>query len=266
MNRGELRAALRARRRADARDPGAGARDDGGVQRAEPRSHRTPSVPARPGVRAVRPRDGLPGRADVEMTGPSCASAPSRPRRVPPESRRPRWRSGSTAHRSRAAGRVRHDVRAVLHHRVGIGGNEAQTDALTHCFLEHGGTVLTNSTVESIAIERGRATGVVLFRALHPGARVDARIAVLSNAGVPETLRLVGEPSLAAADARLAAKMRHWKMGLRGSHVTSWLLDRRLSWGSAPHDPLVDDADLYIRDHRHTQGRDADARQPRRQP
>jgi len=131
---------------------------------------------------------------------------------------------------------------------IGLGGNEALTDALTHCFLEQGGTVLTSSTVESIVLERGRATGVVLSeRSLHPGARIDARLAVLSNAGVPETLRLVGEPALVEADARLAAKMRHWKMGLRGSHVTSWLLDRRLSWGSAPHDPLVDESILLYR-------------------
>ena len=57
----------------------------------------------------------------------------------------------------------------------------------------------------------------------------------------------MGEPALVDADARLAAKMRHWKMGLRGSHVTSWLLDRRVSWGSARHDPLVDEAILLYR-------------------
>jgi phytoene dehydrogenase-like protein len=131
---------------------------------------------------------------------------------------------------------------------IGLGGNEALTDALTHCFLSHGGTIWTNSTVESIEIEDGRATGVVLGeRSLHPGARVGARTAVLSNAGVPETLRLLGEQAVTAADPRLAAKMRHWKMGLRGSHVTSWLLDRRVSWGSAGFDPLVDEAILLYR-------------------
>ena len=44
------------------------------------------------------------------------------------------------------------------------------------------------------SIEDGRATGVVLGeRSLEPGAQIDARVGVLSNAGVPETLRLVGE-------------------------------------------------------------------------
>jgi len=132
---------------------------------------------------------------------------------------------------------------------IGLGGNEALTDALTHCFLEHGGTIWPNCTVERIVVEDGRATGVVLGqeRSLYPGAQVDANVGVLSNAGVPETLRLIGEEVLSGADARLAAKMRHWKMGLRGSHVTSWLLDRRLSWASAAFDPLIDDAILLYR-------------------
>ena len=52
---------------------------------------------------------------------------------------------------------------------------------------------------------------------------------------------------LEAADPLLAAKMRYWKMGLRGSHVTSWLLDRRVSWASADFDPLIDDAILAYR-------------------
>jgi hypothetical protein len=67
------------------------------------------------------------------------------------------------------------------------------------------------------------------------------------NAGVPETLRLVGDQTVSAVDARLGAKMRGWKMGLRGSHVTSWLLERRVHWASAEFDPLVDEAILLYR-------------------
>ena len=131
---------------------------------------------------------------------------------------------------------------------VGVGGNEAQTDALTQCFLEHGGTVWTSSAVERIIVERGKAVGVELSeRSLRPGERVDARVGVISNAGVPETLRLVGEQQLSAVDARLGAKMRLWKMGLRGSHVTSWLLDRRINWASAQFDPLISEAILTYR-------------------
>ena len=97
-------------------------------------------------------------------------------------------------------------------------------------------------------VQGGRATGVVLSeRSLRPGAQIDARVGVISNAGVPETLRLVGEQAVSAADARLGAKMRHWKMGLRGSHVTSWLLDGRVHWGSEDFDPLVDEAILLYR-------------------
>jgi phytoene dehydrogenase-like protein len=131
---------------------------------------------------------------------------------------------------------------------IGLGGNESQVDALTQCFLAHGGTVLTNCLVDRIVVQDGRATGVVLAeRSLYPAAQFDARVGVISNTGVHETLRLVGEQTIAAADARLAAKMRHWKMGLRGSHVTSWLLDRRIEWASASFDPLINEAILVYR-------------------
>jgi phytoene dehydrogenase-like protein len=131
---------------------------------------------------------------------------------------------------------------------IGVGGNEVQVDALTQCFVEHGGTILTNCTVDRIVVEDGRAAGVVLGeRSIETGARIDARVGVLSNAGVPETLRLVGDEEISAADERLGAKMRHWKMGLRGSHVTSWLLDRRVEWGSSAFDPLINEAILVYR-------------------
>jgi phytoene dehydrogenase-like protein len=131
---------------------------------------------------------------------------------------------------------------------VGIGGNEVQADALTRCFLDHGGELWTSAAVEEIVTEGGRAVGVRLGeRSLYPGREVRARRAVISNVGVPETRRLVGPEVLEAADPLLAAKMRYWQMGLRGSHVTSWLLDRRVSWASAAFDPLIDDAILVYR-------------------
>jgi phytoene dehydrogenase-like protein len=131
---------------------------------------------------------------------------------------------------------------------VGIGGNEVQVDALTRCFLAHGGELWTSAPVTEVLVEDGRAVGVrVAARPGGPTAEVLARVAVISNVGVPETLRLVGENVIQRADPLLAAKMRYWKMGLRGSHVTSWLLDRRISWKSAAFDPLIDEAILVYR-------------------
>jgi len=131
---------------------------------------------------------------------------------------------------------------------VGIGGNEVQVDALTRCFLHHGGQLWTSAAVEEVLVENDRAVGVRLApRSLYPGREVSARLAVISNVGVPETLRLVGPQAIESADPLLAAKMRYWQMGLRGSHVTSWLLDRRLSWRSAGFDPLIDEAILVYR-------------------
>jgi len=131
---------------------------------------------------------------------------------------------------------------------VAVGGNEAQVEVLTRCFVEHGGRLLTNCPVAHVAIEANRATGVVLADdAIYPGLELQARHGVVSNAGVPETLRLVGDEAIRGADPRLAAKMRHWKMGLRGSAVTSWLLDGPVHWGSASFDPLIDRALLVYR-------------------
>ena len=131
---------------------------------------------------------------------------------------------------------------------VGIGGNEVQVDSLTRCFLDHGGDLWTSAAVEEVLVQDDRAVGVRLSqRSLHPGREVRARLAVICNVGVPETLRLVGHQVMESADPLLAAKMRYWKMGLRGSHVTSWLLDRRVSWKSAEFDPLIDEAILVYR-------------------
>jgi phytoene dehydrogenase-like protein len=131
---------------------------------------------------------------------------------------------------------------------VGIGGNEVQVDALTRCFLHHGGQLWTSAAVGEVLVENNRAVGVRLSqRSLYPGREVRARLGVICNVGVPETLRLVGSQAVESADPSLAAKMRYWKMGLRGSHVTSWLLGRRLSWRSADFDPLIDEAILVYR-------------------
>jgi phytoene dehydrogenase-like protein len=131
---------------------------------------------------------------------------------------------------------------------VAVGGNEAQVEVLTRCFIDHGGRLLTNCPVARVEVDANRATGVILADdAIYPGLELQGRHGVVSNAGVPETLRLVGDEAIRAADPRLAAKMRHWKMGLRGSAVTSWLLDGPVHWGSASFDPLIDRALLVYR-------------------
>ena len=43
---------------------------------------------------------------------------------------------------------------------VGIGGNEVQVDALTRCFLGHGGQLWTSAAVEEVLVENDRAVGV----------------------------------------------------------------------------------------------------------
>lgn len=131
---------------------------------------------------------------------------------------------------------------------MAIGGNEALVDAMSRCFLDHGGTVLTNCPVARIEILDGKARAVLLSEdAVFPGARFEARQAVISNVGARKTLELVGEDAMTSFDSRLAAKMRHWKMDERGSTVTSWLIDGEMPWGSAGFDPMVNRAHLMYR-------------------
>jgi phytoene dehydrogenase-like protein len=131
---------------------------------------------------------------------------------------------------------------------LSIGGNESLVEALTQCFLEHGGTILTSCPVERIEVEDGRARAVVLSdRATLPGERIEARSAVISGVGARMTLQLVGEQTMRSVDSRLATKMKHWKMDERGSTVTSWLIDGEMPWGSTEFDPLVERAHLMYR-------------------
>ncbi|HEY8492072.1 MAG TPA: NAD(P)/FAD-dependent oxidoreductase [Dehalococcoidia bacterium] len=131
---------------------------------------------------------------------------------------------------------------------LAIGGNEALVDAVTECFLDHGGTIYTNCPVERIEVHDGRASAVILSeRAALPGARFEARKAVISNVGARKTLELLGEDVMRAADDRLASKMKHWKMDERGSTVTSWLIQGEMPWGSADFDPLIKRAHLIYR-------------------
>lgn len=138
---------------------------------------------------------------------------------------------------------------------VAIGGNEALVDALSRCFLDHGGTILVNCPVESIEVRDGKATAVVLAdTAAFPGARIEARRAIVSNVGARKTLELVGEQTMASFDSRLAAKMKYWKMDERGSTVTSWLVDGEMPWGSAEYDPMVSKAHLMYKAYDSWQG------------
>lgn len=131
---------------------------------------------------------------------------------------------------------------------MGIGGNEALVDAVTRCFLDHGGTILPSCPVERIEVLDGRARAVVLSdQAVLAGERLEARYGVISNVGARKTLELIGEDTLRAVDARLATKMKHWKMDERGSTVSSWLIEGEIPWGSVDFDPLITRAHLMYR-------------------
>lgn len=131
---------------------------------------------------------------------------------------------------------------------IAIGGNETLVEAVTRCFLEHGGTLYTNCPVKKILVKDGKAYAVVLSdQAAFPGETLEARSAVLSGVGARKTLELLGEDVMRAVDTRLASKMKYWKMDERGSTVTSWLIRGEMPWGSVDFDPLIKRAHLIYR-------------------
>ncbi len=73
-----------------------------------------------------------------------------------------------------------------------IGGSGALVDALVQGLQRHGGTLLLNAHVEEILVEGNRAAGV----RLRNGKEIRARKAVVSNASVWDTLKLLPEGSL----------------------------------------------------------------------
>lgn len=83
-----------------------------------------------------------------------------------------------------------------------IGGSSAIVDALVRGIQKHGGRVLLRSHVEEILVEGGRAAGVRLRGNRAPGGRpevIRARKAVVSNASVWDTQRLLPEGAVPAA-------------------------------------------------------------------
>ncbi|KAF6265696.1 hypothetical protein COO60DRAFT_868698 [Scenedesmus sp. NREL 46B-D3] len=81
-----------------------------------------------------------------------------------------------------------------------IGGSQAMVQALIRGLEKRGGRLLLNSHVERILLDsNGRATGV----ALRGGGSIKARKAVVSNASVWDTVRLL-PPDLPAAQAAVS--------------------------------------------------------------
>jgi len=82
-----------------------------------------------------------------------------------------------------------------------LGGSQAIVDALVRGLEKHGGRLLLGAHVSEVIVERGRARGLRLRR----GGELRARRAVVSNATIWDTLRLVPEAALPEAFRRKAA-------------------------------------------------------------
>ena len=73
-----------------------------------------------------------------------------------------------------------------------LGGSAALVEALVRGITKHGGQVKTGAHVSQITVQNGRATGV----RLRSGDRIEATHAVVSNASIWDTLKLIPEGAL----------------------------------------------------------------------
>ncbi|MCL2926983.1 MAG: NAD(P)/FAD-dependent oxidoreductase [Trichodesmium sp. St19_bin2] len=76
-----------------------------------------------------------------------------------------------------------------------IGGSGAIVDALVRGLKRHGGQLMLNAHVEEIVIRGGRAVGVLLQN----GEEIRAKQAVVSNASVWDTLKLLPEDAVSTS-------------------------------------------------------------------
>jgi len=129
------------------------------------------------------------------------------------------------------------------------GSNRALVDSLERVFFEHGGSMWLNSPVERIVTENGVATGIQMAdnAVMHPGQVIKAKHAVVSNTGVIESGRLIGEDVLEKADPAVAKLFKKWDVKHRPSVCTVWNLKRPPQWKAMEKNPYMKRADwIYI--------------------
>ncbi len=117
--------------------------------------------------------------------------------------------------------------------RLVAGGTYEVAKAIALAVMEAGGTLLTNARVERIAVENGRASGVVLT----DGRRIRARRFVASSAPAPMTmLDLVGGEHLDPGLRDDLASYRWLEEALFGVH---WALSERPRFTAEAYNPDV---------------------------
>ena len=104
-----------------------------------------------------------------------------------------------------------------------VGGSGALVDALVRGLEKHGGRLLLGTHVDRVVVEKNRATGL----ALRNGKTLWVRQAVVSNASVWDTLKLVPERALSRRFRRQkqttpeCGSFMHLHLGIDGSNLPS---------------------------------------------
>lgn len=130
-----------------------------------------------------------------------------------------------------------------------VGGNHNLAHAYVRIFLEHGGTMWRNCPVEEIIVENGVAKGIKIEESavVNGGKTIMAKHAVITNAGVPESFRMIGEENLTKADPALAQRMKYWDMSSRASCVSLWVLKGFPKWKSMEWNPNISQMDFFYK-------------------
>ncbi|MEJ8567723.1 phytoene desaturase family protein [Elongatibacter sediminis] len=114
-------------------------------------------------------------------------------------------------------------------------GNQSLVRALERVFLQHGGDILRNTSVESFDVSNNRCEGVVVRTHHDDQTRsLRAREAVISNLGASLTLKMLGDTPLPESFDR---QLKNWSMAKRVLAVHDFILPEPPQWTAAPANP-----------------------------
>lgn len=114
-------------------------------------------------------------------------------------------------------------------------GNQSLVRAIERVFLQHGGTLLRNTVVQSFIVEENKCTGLVVQQ--HNSSQQEtivARKAVISNLGASLTSKMLGDTQL---PGQFEHKLDNWSMSKRVLATHDYILQRAPAWKPEQHNP-----------------------------
>ncbi len=122
-----------------------------------------------------------------------------------------------------------------------VGGTHSIAHAYQRILLDNGGTFFTNSEVDKVLIENGKARGIRLTN----GAEVEARKVVVSNLSPAQLcFQLIGKENLSG---QIVRKVENLQSGLTGTITWyTWAVNETPVYKSAAFNPDINDTHWVI--------------------